>query len=167
MGGFALNLSGQSLLDNRFAAFLKKKISHSQISPEKIGFEVTETALVRSTGQANRFIQSIREMGCNFYLDDFGSGYASYSHLKDMPVDMIKIDGVFVSDILEQKSSYTMVKSVTEIAHFMDKKVIAEFVESEAILNVLRKLNVDFAQGYAVGRPIPLNQVLSDSSTLN
>ncbi len=166
MGGFAVNLSGQSLLDNRFAAFLKDKISHSQISPEKIGFEVTETALVRSTGQANKFIQSIREMGCSFYLDDFGSGYASYSHLKDMPVDIIKIDGVFVSDMLEQKSSYTMVKSVTEIAHFMNKKVIAEFVESEAILNALRKLNVDFAQGYAVGRPIPLDQVLPNSASL-
>ena len=109
----------------------------------------------------------IREMGCSFYLDDFGSGYASYSHLKNMPVDIIKIDGVFVSDMLEQKASYTMVKSVTEIAHFMNKKVVAEFVETEAILNALRKLNVDFAQGYAVGRPIPLDQILPDRSTLN
>ena len=167
LGGFTVNLSGQSLLDNRFAKFLKEQIASSPLSPEHIGFEVTETALVKSTGQANSFIQGIREMGCDFYLDDFGSGYASYSHLKDMPVDVIKIDGVFVSDMLEQKSSYTMVKSVTEIAHFMDKKVIAEFVETEVILNALRKLKVDFAQGYAVGRPLPLNQILRNSATLN
>jgi EAL domain-containing protein (putative c-di-GMP-specific phosphodiesterase class I) len=167
MGGFTLNLSGQSLLDDRFAEFLKEQISYSPVSPQYIGFEVTETALVKSTSQANSFIQGIREMGCYFYLDDFGSGYASYSHLKDMPVDVIKIDGVFVSDMLEQKSSYTMVKSVTEIAHFMGKKVIAEFVENEEILHALRKLKVDFAQGYAVGHPVPLDKILRDKTALN
>ncbi|MCP3867963.1 MAG: DUF1631 family protein [Gammaproteobacteria bacterium] len=167
VGGFTLNLSGQSLQDETFAWFIKEQISQCILPPRMIGFEVTETALVRDVSKTNRFIREIRNIGCRFYLDDFGSGYASYSHLKDMPVDSIKIDGVFVSDMLQQKSSHAMVKSITEIAHCMGKTVVAEFVENESILHALRKIGVDFAQGYQVGRPIPIDQILTHCSAVH
>jgi EAL domain-containing protein (putative c-di-GMP-specific phosphodiesterase class I) len=119
--------------------------------------------MVTNMTRANLLIDDIGQRGCKFYLDDFGSGYASYSYLKDLPVDVIKIDGIFIKDILEEKSSYAMVKSITEIAHYMEKKVIAEYVENEAIMVTLRELDVDFAQGYGVGRPLALQKLIQPS----
>ncbi len=99
-------------------------------------------------------------MGCRFYLDDFGSGYASFSSLKDLPVDYVKIDGIFIKDLLSDRASQTMVKSVTEIAHFMGRQVIAEFVENQQTVDALKTIGVDFIQGYHIGRPVPLHEVL-------
>jgi|GEM_PF-1886336 len=159
IGGFTLNLSGQSVMDHKFGDFLRQKIKDSPLPPGKLGFEITETALVTNMDTAIGFIDRLRETGCSFYLDDFGSGYASYSYLKDLPVDYIKIDGIFVKDMLQEESSRAMVRSITEIAHYMDKKVVAEFVESQELLTALRKLDVDYGQGYGIARPIPLNQI--------
>lgn len=165
IGGFTINVSGQSMNDEGFRSFLKQHLTDTPFPANKIGFEITETSMVTNMTRANLLIEDIRQRGCKFYLDDFGSGYASYSYLKDLPVDVIKIDGIFVKDILEEKSSYAMVKSITEIAHYMDKKVIAEYVENEAIIVALRELNVDFAQGYGVGKPLPLQKILESGST--
>jgi|GEM_PF-3281595 len=101
-------------------------------------------------------MQEIRALGCRFFLDDFGTGYASYSYLKEFPVDVVKIDGIFVKDIYEDEVSYAMVKSITQFAHHMGELVVAEFVHTEAILKVLRRLEVDYAQVFCIGRPGPL-----------
>ncbi len=161
--GFTVNLSGQSVVDESFWDFLKRHISDCSLPPDSLGFEITETALVKNMDSVTRHMKEVREMGCTFYLDDFGSGYASYSYLKQLPVDYIKIDGVFIRDLLEEKSSRAMVKSITEIAHFMDKKVVAEYVENDEVITVLRELNVDLAQGYGVGRPTLIDNILESA----
>ncbi|WP_260293688.1 DUF1631 family protein [Sedimenticola hydrogenitrophicus] len=156
LGGFSINLSGQSMGDESFIPFLKEQIQHSVIAPEKLAFEITETAMVSQLGQVTALMREIRALGCRFFLDDFGTGYASYSYLKEFPVDVVKIDGIFVKDIHQDEVSCAMVKSITEVAHHMGKLVVAEFVHHEAILNVLRRLEVDYAQGFCIGRPGPL-----------
>lgn len=156
LGGFSINLSGQSMADDNFIRFLKRQIQHSVIPPHKLAFEITETAMVSQMGQVTALMKEIRALGCQFFLDDFGTGYASYSYLKEFPVDVVKIDGIFVKDIHQDQVSYAMVKSITEVAHHMGKRVVAEFVHDEAILTALRKLGVDYAQGFCVGRPGPL-----------
>ena len=158
--GFSLNLSGQSLMDASFRAYIIQHLQAGTLPPAKIGFEITETAVVKNIALVNNFMKEIKQLGCRFYLDDFGSGYASYSYLKDLEVDCIKIDGVFIKDMMKEKSSHAMVKSITEIAHFMNKKVIAEYVESEALIIELREIGVDYAQGYGVGMPQPLSTIL-------
>jgi EAL domain-containing protein (putative c-di-GMP-specific phosphodiesterase class I) len=161
--GFSLNLSGQSVMDATFRAYIIQHLRDGALPPAKIGFEITETAVVKNMEQVNQFISEIRQFGCKFYLDDFGSGYASYSYLKDLSVDCIKIDGVFIKDMLMDKSSYAMVKSITEIAHYTNKKVIAEYVESEALIIALRDIGVDYAQGFGVGMPQPLSTILQNT----
>lgn len=156
MGGFSINLSGQSMANDSFIRFLKKQIEHSVIPPQKLAFEITETAMVSQMGQVTSMMQEIRALGCQFFLDDFGTGYASYSYLKEFPVDVVKIDGIFVKEMHQDPVSYAMVKSITEVAHHMGKRVVAEFVHDEAILTALRVLGVDYAQGFCVGRPAPL-----------
>ncbi|MCB1880994.1 MAG: DUF1631 family protein [Gammaproteobacteria bacterium] len=162
--GFTLNLSGQSLMDASFRAYIIQYLHDGALPPAKLGFEITETAVVKNISQVNSFMHEIRQLGCRFYLDDFGSGYASYSYLKDLSVDCVKIDGIFVKDMLKEKSSHAMVRSITEIAHYMNKKVIAEYVESEALIIELREIGVDYAQGYAVGLPQPLSTILKTAA---
>ena len=162
--GFSLNLSGQSVADPAFRDFLRQHLLDGPLPPDRINFEVTETAVVQNLEQVNAFMRDIRSLGSNFYLDDFGSGYASYSYLKSLEVDCVKIDGIFVKDMLSERSSRAMVGSITEIAHHMDKKVIAEYAESEAHIIALRELGVDFAQGYGVGLPQPLSTILRSAA---
>lgn len=165
IGGFSMNLSGQSMSDEQTMALLQEKIRQAPIAADKIGIEITETSLLTDTRKTNLTIESLKKAtGCKFYLDDFGSGYASYAYLKDLSVDVVKVDGIFVKDILQDKSSRAMVKSIVDIAHYMDKKVIAEFAETEAHLIELRELDVDFAQGYAIGRPAPLEKLVQNGS---
>jgi diguanylate cyclase (GGDEF)-like protein len=161
--GFSINLSSQSMADKAFKEYLLQQIENSSIPRQKLGFEITETAMVKDANAITCFINEVRERGCNFYLDDFGSGYASFSYLKDLPVDYVKIDGIFIRDIMEDHASYTMVKSVTDISHFMGKKVIAEFVENQEIADLLEEIGVDYIQGYHIGRPLPLVDALVES----
>lgn len=158
--GLSINLSAQSLDDESFSAFINDYLDTSPFPCNMITFEITETSLVKHIDKARKLVEGIKSKGCKFSLDDFGTGYSSYSYLKDFPVDHVKIDGVFIKDILTDSSSYAMVKSITEISHHMGKKVVAEFVESEAILVVLRELEVDFAQGYYLGQPTPIKNLL-------
>jgi len=166
IGGFSINLSGESMADEAFKEYLRQRIEASPIPREKLGFEITETVMVKDQQDAIDFIDEIRRTGCSFYLDDFGSGYASFSYLKDLPVDYVKIDGIFIRDLLDDHTSHTMVKSVTEIAHFMGKQVVAEFVEDQGTADALREIGVDYIQGYHVGRPLPLLELLEPASSL-
>jgi EAL domain-containing protein (putative c-di-GMP-specific phosphodiesterase class I) len=120
---------------------------------EKVCFEVTETAGIANLSNASEFILEVKKTGCTFALDDFGSGLSSYAYLKNLPVDFLKIDGAFVKDMDSNPYDYAVVKSITEIGHFMGKGIIAEYVENETILNMLREIGVDYAQGYVIGKP--------------
>jgi Amt family ammonium transporter len=125
-----------------------------------LGFEVTETAAIANLAQAERFISALREEGAHFALDDFGSGLSSFGYLKSLAVDYLKIDGMFVKDILRDPIDLAMVRSINEIGHIMGKRTVAEFVENEAILERLREIGVDFVQGYHIGMPGRLDEVI-------
>ena len=121
-------------------------------------FEITETAAVADLVSATRFMQQLKERGCRFALDDFGSSFSSLAYLKQLPVDFLKIDGAFVRDMANDAIDRAMVRSINEIGHIMGKRTIAEFVEDDRTLDMLRKIGVDFVQGYKIGRPVPLDQ---------
>jgi diguanylate cyclase (GGDEF)-like protein/PAS domain S-box-containing protein len=149
----AINLSGQSLGDDKFLPFVIEQFRKSGLDPRKICFEITETSAVASFSQANRFIQSLRELGCKFSLDDFGTGLSSFGYLKHLPVDYLKIDGSFVRGILTDPIDREMVRSINEIGHLTGKLVIAEFAENQEIIEALTKMGVDYAQGYGIAQP--------------
>ena len=130
-----------------------RQFERSGIDPSKICFEITETAAIASYSQANRFIQSLKELGCKFALDDFGTGLSSFGYLKHFPVDFLKIDGSFVKEILHDPIDREMVRSINEIGHLTGKQTIAEWAETEEIVTMLRGMGVDFAQGYAIDEP--------------
>lgn len=156
IGGFSINLSGQSLNDEKLTSWILSEIGDSAVAREKVTFEVTETAAIANLADAAEFIRDMQAIGCRFSLDDFGSGLSSYSYLKNLPVDFVKIDGVFIKEIHRNPSDYMMVRSINEMAHFMGKRTIAEYVENDEILEKLREIGVDFAQGYGIERPRPL-----------
>ena len=149
----SINLSGQSLGDDKFLPFAIEQIKRSGLDATKICFEITETTAVASFAQANRFIKALKELGCKFALDDFGTGMSSFGYLKNFPVDYLKIDGSFVREILHDPIDREMVRSINEIGHLTGKKTIAEFAENAEIIQMLRDIGVDFAQGYGVAQP--------------
>lgn len=154
---FAINLSGQSLGDETFLEFVLQQFHESGLPYELICFEITETAVIGNIAYAREFIQELRKRGCQFSLDDFGSGLSSFSYLKSLPVDYLKIDGNFVKGILNDEDDYNMVMSINQIGHVMGIHTIAEFVESERIMLAVKKIGVDFVQGYHIGKPIALD----------
>ncbi len=149
----SINLSGHSLGDKEFLQFIIRQFEETKLSEAKICFEITETAAIANLENATKFMKTLKERGCRFALDDFGSGLSSFAYLRNLPVDFLKIDGVFVKDIVDDPIALAMVKSINEIGQVMGKKTIAEFVENEPILEKLREIGVDYAQGYGVGRP--------------
>ena len=159
LGGIAINLSGQSLGDERILGQIREALESLQIDPKMIGFEVTETAAIGNLDRAVAIIEGIRSMGCRFSLDDFGTGLSSYGYLKRLPVDYLKIDGSFVREILSSPTDEAIVKSINEIAHFMGIKTIAEFVCEEQIRERLLEIGVDYVQGYAVSKPVYLDEI--------
>ena len=155
----SVNLSGLSLSDETMLDFIDAQLSQWQIPTQKICFEITETAAISNLSYAKRFIDTLRLRGCSFSLDDFGSGLSSFAYLKNLPVDFLKIDGLFVKDIIEDEVDWTMVKAINEVGHVMNKKTIAEFVENQAIFDALQVLGVNYAQGYGIAKPVPLHQL--------
>ena len=149
----SINLSGQSLGDDKFLPYVIDQFHRSGLDATKICFEITETSAIASFSQANRFIQALKELGCKFALDDFGTGLSSFGYLKHFPVDFLKIDGSFVKEILHDPIDREMVRSINEIGHLTGKQTIAEFAENVEIINMLRSLGVDYAQGYGVSQP--------------
>jgi len=149
----SINLSGQSLGDDKFLPFVIDQFQMSGLDASKICFEITETAAIASYSQANRFINALKELGCKFALDDFGTGLSSFGYLKHFPVDFLKIDGSFVKEILHDPIDREMVRSINEIGHLTGKKTIAEFAENEEIITMLRGMGIDYAQGYGVSEP--------------
>lgn len=151
-----INLSGQSLNDETFVPFVAEQLHAVGALSVRIGFEITETAAVANLTRAMQFMNTIKALGCSFALDDFGSGMSSFAYLKSLPVDKIKIDGFFVRDILSDKIDFAMVEAINRIGHVMGIETVAEFVENEAILQKLKEIGVDYAQGYGIHIPAPL-----------
>lgn len=161
IGGFAINLSGQSLNSEEFLTFLKDRLSMQDVPAEKITFEVTETVAAGSLVFTKRFIREIKQFGCKFSLDDFGTGYSSYSYLKSLDVDYLKIDGSFIKDIANSPTDVVMVNSMNEIAHSLELETIAEYVENMKIHAILKEIGIDYAQGWGIHKPMPLNELHS------
>ncbi|NOT68859.1 MAG: EAL domain-containing protein [Methylophilaceae bacterium] len=152
---FAINLSAVNIGNVKLLLKLKQQIQESQIDPRRIIFEITETAAVTDFSAANEFIHTIREIGCAFALDDFGSGFASFYYLKQFPVDYIKIDGSFIRNLAESPDDQIFVRAMVDIARAYGKKTVAEFVENAKTMDLLRQYGVDYAQGYHIGKPAP------------
>jgi diguanylate cyclase (GGDEF)-like protein/PAS domain S-box-containing protein len=153
---YAINLSGASINDDRFIEFLHEQFRLYQIPPQLICFEITETVAIANLTKASQFIRELKQLGCCFALDDFGSGMSSFAYLKNLPVDFLKIDGEFVRHIVDHPVDDAMVEAMCRIGHVMGIKIVAEFVENDAILARLKLLGVDYAQGYGIAKPLPL-----------
>jgi diguanylate cyclase (GGDEF)-like protein len=161
----AINLSGTSLGDDSLLKYIRTALTESGVEPALLCFEITETSAISHLPNAVRLMKELQQLGCRFALDDFGAGMSSFTYLKHLPVHYLKIDGAFVKDLLHDPTSQAMVEMVHRIGHVMGKQTIAEFAESDAIVDALRLIGVDYAQGYAVARPVPLAQLLQLQGT--
>ena len=153
----AINLSGSTIGDDAFLDFLKKSFADYRIAPRTICFEVTETTAIVNLDAARAFVHDLRALGCSFALDDFGSGMSSFNYLKELPVDYLKIDGAFVKNMLFDRPDRAMVEMISHVGHIMGKKIVAEFVETEALAEVLRDIGVDYGQGFGIAAPVPFD----------
>lgn len=156
----AVNLSGASVGDRGFHRFVGELLDRVKVPVEKLCFELTETAAITNLRDARAFFDMLHARGARIALDDFGSGMSSMAYLKHLPVDYVKIDGQFVKDMAVDELDFAMVRAINDIAHLMGKSTIAEFVENEPIMGHLRALGVDYAQGYHLGRPMPIDDLL-------
>jgi diguanylate cyclase (GGDEF)-like protein len=159
---FAINFSGQSLNDESFVDFLLDRIRSSGIEPSVFCFELTENATIANIARAESLIRRLREIGCGVALDDFGTGLSSLAYLRHLPVTMLKIDGSFVRDILKDPRAESMVSAIAQLARSMSLTTVAEYVETEEIRTRVATLGVDYGQGFAIGRPAPLVELLSE-----
>mgnify|MGYP003384287962 FL=1 len=159
----SINLSGQSLTDESFLDFVIAQLQQPGIDCRKICFEITETAAIANLTRAIKFISSLKSLGCKFALDDFGSGLSSFAYLKNLPVDYLKIDGMFVKGLVHDPIDHAMVKSINEIGQIMGMKTIAEFVENDEIKGMLREIGVNYVQGYGINKPQPFEHLLQQS----
>ena len=152
----SINVSGHSLGDELFLEFVTSQFQQQGVPPEKICFEITETTAVANLTGAIHFMELLRRSGCRFALDDFGSGMSSFAYLKNLPVDFLKIDGNFIRDIVPDPVDRAMVEAINQVGHVMGLQTIAEFVENDAIMKQLRRIGVDYAQGFGIAKPQPL-----------
>jgi|SRR5580658_2485005 diguanylate cyclase (GGDEF)-like protein/PAS domain S-box-containing protein len=152
----AINISGQTLGDVQFLEFVVECLDSTGVTPAQVCFEITESAVVANLDHARRFVGVLHGMGCQFALDDFGSGVGSFSNLKNLPLDYLKIDGSFMRNLARDPVNQTMVTAMIKLARTLNFKVIAEQVEDAAALDAARRIGVDYLQGYAIGRPQPL-----------
>ena len=158
---FSVNLSGSSLNNESFLQFLKRKLMESSLPPQLFCFEITESVAVSNLSRIVEFINSLKEIGCSFALDDFGKGVSSLTYLKSLPVDYLKIDGSFIKELNVNPTSKVMVEAINHIAEGFGLKTVAEFVENEDILNSVQDLNVDYAQGFHLSRPTAFKNIIS------
>ncbi|MGI9220644.1 MAG: putative bifunctional diguanylate cyclase/phosphodiesterase [Woeseiaceae bacterium] len=157
---FCINLSGQSLTNAGFLAFVAHELQSSGVSPQQICFEITETAAISNIDDAIVFMESLRQIGCRFSLDDFGAGLSSFGYLKVLPVDYLKIDGSFVREVTSDTVSSSMVQAICQIGSTMGLSIVAEYVGDQETIDALRNIGVDYVQGYFVGKPVPLDETV-------
>jgi diguanylate cyclase (GGDEF)-like protein len=159
---FSMNISGASIASEDFLEFLEGSIADSGLSPEILCFELTETSAVSNLARANKLMQKLGKLGCTFALDDFGTGLSSLAYLKALPVSVLKIDGAFVRDAGTNQRTESMVRAIAQLARTMGMETVAEYVETDDLRTRMTALGVDYGQGFAIGRPVPIDQVLGD-----
>ncbi len=162
----SINLSGASLGDPTMLSFVRDQLARNEVPPESLCFEITETAAIANLALAAHFIRDLKSLGCWFALDDFGSGMSSFAYLQNLPVDSLKIAGAFLRHIENDPVEYAMVEAINRVGHVMRLKTVAEGVESLETLETLRKIGVDYAQGYAIGEPIPMEELIAQALPL-
>lgn len=155
----SINISGQSLGESRFLEYVKQELRDTGVDATRVCLEVTETAAIANFNKAVEFMSELRTLGCRFSLDDFGSGMSSFSYLRQLPMDFLKIDGAFVKNMVRDQRDLAMVDCINKMGHILGLQTIAEFVEDDAILEQLRILGVDYVQGYGIGKPMPLADI--------
>jgi len=152
----SINLSGSSITDSSLGVFLEQCFSISAVEPSRVTFEITETVFMMNLAQARALVERLQALGCQFALDDFGSGFSSLNYLRNLPVNVVKIDGSFVREIDKDPVSLALLKSINEIAHLLGKKTVAEWIETEETFRILKEIGVDYGQGFYAGKPQPL-----------
>jgi EAL domain-containing protein (putative c-di-GMP-specific phosphodiesterase class I) len=160
IGSFSVNVSGQSIGSKGFFDYVNAELAKGEIPGHKLIFEITESAAIDSFAHAETFVRHLRRYGCRFSLDDFGVGFSSYSYLKKLKVDYLKIDGSFVRDMLRNEVDVALISSMNETSRLLGIKTIAESVENEETLNKLREIGVDYVQGYHTGSPIYIDSLI-------
>jgi len=151
-----INVSGRSVSDPRLTSEVERLIERYGVNPEQLTFEITETALIGNLSEARHFADRIRDLGCELALDDFGSGYASFRYLRIFPIDLVKIDGEYVVELVDNPQDQVLVRALVQVCQAYGIRTVAEFVQDEPTLRLLRELGVDYVQGYLIGRPAPL-----------
>jgi len=157
-----VNLSGRAFNDVKLLPLIKQEIAETGINPENLVFEITETATIENIVGAQHFITTLREMGCRFGLDDFGVGFSSFSYLKQLPVDYLKIDGSFISELIHNVTDQHLVRAMVEVARGLGKQTVAEFVGCEKTVQLLSQYGVDYAQGHYIGLPGAVSEIYLD-----
>jgi EAL domain-containing protein (putative c-di-GMP-specific phosphodiesterase class I) len=150
---YAINLSGLSLVDEQLYDFIVQKFFECKVQPRAICFEITETAVIANLAKAQVLMAKLSGLGCRFSLDDFGSGLSSFAYLRALPVHFLKIDGLFVKGIANDPVNRAMVEAIHKVGQVIGVQTVAEYVEDERTLAVVREIGIDFAQGYAIGQP--------------
>ena len=157
----SINVSGQTLADAQFLEFVVECLDSTGANPAQVCFEISENAVVANLDHARRFIGVLHGMGCRFALDNFGSGLGSFSNLKNLAVDYLKIDGSFIRNLARDSVNQTMVTAMIRLARTLNFKVVAEQVEDAAAMEAARRIGCDYLQGYAIGRPAPMGNALA------
>lgn len=156
---FSINLSGQTMVDCTVSEFITRQVMKFGVNPRQLCFEITETSVIGNFDQALALIHDLKSMGCSIALDDFGAGVSSFGYLKKLPVDYLKIDGQFVREMAQSQIDHEMVQSIHNVGRTLNIKTVAEFVESEDIMEALREMGIDYAQGYHISKPMPIEQL--------
>jgi EAL domain-containing protein (putative c-di-GMP-specific phosphodiesterase class I) len=159
---FNINFSGQSLQDADFTEYVVGLVEASGLNPASLCFELTESAAIGNLSRAEPLMRRLRKLGCHIALDDFGTGLSSLAYLRTLPVDLLKIDGSFVRDVLKDSRAESMVQAIAQLARSMSLRTVAEYVETDEILSRITSLGVDYGQGFAIGRPLLLQDVVTE-----
>jgi len=162
----SINLSGTSITDNDFLDYVLEQISEYGVGTSKLCFEITETGAIDNLPRAADFVRTLKNIGCKFSLDDFGTGLASHKYLKELPVDYVKIDGTFITNVHRNTTDYAMTKSINDLAHFLGQKTVAECVEDLEIVPALRTIGIDYLQGWGIGMPRELREITEELATI-
>jgi diguanylate cyclase (GGDEF)-like protein/PAS domain S-box-containing protein len=163
----AINLSAQAFKDENLVPTILENLKETGVDPKRITFELTESASLFNLHITQRVIAELHKLGCSFSVDDFGSGFSSFAYLKDLPADYIKLDGSFIQNLHRDTIDQTLVRSMIQVIQALGKKAVAEYVENEAILNILKTMGVDFVQGYHMGHPLQIEQLFGVQTTPN
>ena len=155
----AINLSAQSFLDERLLPLIESNLEKYNVPPSRIIFEITESASINNLKATRKMIEKLNSLGCHFSIDDFGTGFSTFNYLKQLPAQHVKIDGSFVSDMLNDPIDLALVKAINDISRSLDKRSVAEYVENEEIFFALKEIGVDYGQGYFIARPVPVEKV--------